>query len=115
MSKKSLKTLSLIGFGLAMMMPLLAFGQEEAEAMKKVAEFDSEKWIGLAAGIGMALASFGGALGQSRAASAALDGIARNPAASDKIFTPMILGLALIESLVLFTFVIAFLLLGKIA
>ena len=44
----------------------------------------------------------------------AVEGISRNPQASNKIFTPMILGLALIESLVIYGLVIAFLLYGKI-
>jgi F-type H+-transporting ATPase subunit a len=52
--------------------------------------------------------------GQGRAA-AALEGIARNPNASDKLFTPMILGLALIESLVIYALVIAYMLQDKIA
>ncbi|MFZ4735034.1 MAG: ATP synthase F0 subunit C [Bradymonadia bacterium] len=67
----------------------------------------------LAAGLAIGVAALGGALGQSRAAAAALEGIARNPGAAGKIQTPMILALALIESLVLLAFVIAFLLLGK--
>ena len=58
--------------------------------------------------IGLGLAAFGGALGQGKAAAAALDGIARNPSASNKIFMPMIIGLALIESLVIYALVIAF-------
>ena len=49
-----------------------------------------------------------------KAAAAALDGIARNPGAADKIRGPMILGLALIESLVIYALIIAFMLLGKI-
>jgi F-type H+-transporting ATPase subunit c len=77
-------------------------------------EFDMKKWIGLACGLGIAIAAFGGALGQGRTASSALDGIARNPGASGKIFTPMILGLALIESLVIYSLIISFLLMGKI-
>ena len=75
---------------------------------------ERDKWIGIAAGLGIALAAFGGALGQGRAASAALDGIARNPQAAGKLFTPMILGLALIESLVIYSLIISILLLGKI-
>jgi F-type H+-transporting ATPase subunit c len=62
----------------------------------------------IAAAIAIGIAVLGGAIGQSLAASKALDGIARNPAAADKIQTPMIIALALIESLVLFAFVIAF-------
>jgi F-type H+-transporting ATPase subunit c len=68
--------------------------------------------IGAALAIG--LAALGGGIGQGRAAAAALEGIARNPGASGKIFVPMILGMALIESLVLFGLIIAFILSGKI-
>jgi F-type H+-transporting ATPase subunit c len=72
--------------------------------------------LGLAIGAGIAIgvAAHGGGMGQGRAVSAALEGIARNPSASDKIFTPMIIGLALIESLVIYGLVIAFILQGKI-
>ena len=62
----------------------------------------------IAAGIGFAIAVFGGALGQSRIGAAACEGAARNPGAAAKIQTMMILGLALIESLVLFALVIVF-------
>jgi F-type H+-transporting ATPase subunit c len=70
--------------------------------------------IAIAAGIGLGLAALGGGLGQGRAASAALDGIARNPGAADKIFVPMILGLAFIESLVIYSLIFVFLVMGKI-
>ena len=63
--------------------------------------------IGAAIAIGLAV--LGGAGAQGKTASAYLEGISRNPSAQDKMFVPMILGLALIESLVLFAFVIAFL------
>jgi F-type H+-transporting ATPase subunit c len=62
----------------------------------------------IAAGIGFAIAVFGGALGQSRIGAAACEGAARNPGAAGKIQTMMILGLALIESLVLFALLIVF-------
>jgi len=62
----------------------------------------------IAAGVGFAIAVFGGALGQSRIGAAACEGAARNPGAAAKIQTMMILGLALIESLVLFALVIVF-------
>lgn len=62
----------------------------------------------IAAGIGFAIAVFGGAIGQSRVAAAACEGTARNPGASARIQTMMILGLALIESLVLFALVVVF-------
>lgn len=71
-------------------------------------------WYAIAAALAIGLPALGGALGQGRAAAAALDGIARNPGASGKIFVPMILGMALIESLVLFGLLMAFVLSGNI-
>src|SRR6266850_1440189 len=62
----------------------------------------------LAAGVGFAIAVVGGALGQSRIGAAACEGAARNPGAAAKIQTMMILGLALIESLVLFALLVVF-------
>lgn len=59
--------------------------------------------------LAVAFAAYGGTAAQSRAASVALEGIARNPSAADKIMTPMILGLALMESLVIFTLISVFL------
>lgn len=73
-----------------------------------------EGMVALSAGIVLGIAALGGALAQGKTASVALEGIARNPAAADKLFTPMIIGLALIESLVIYAFVIAFLLQGKL-
>jgi F-type H+-transporting ATPase subunit c len=62
----------------------------------------------------MAIACIGGAFGQSKVATAAMEGIARNPEAAGKIITPMIISLALIESLVIYALVIAFMIQGKI-
>lgn len=70
-------------------------------------EFDATSYKALAAGLAIGIAAFGGALGQGRAAQAALEGIARNPSAADKMFTPLILSLALIESLVIYALLIA--------
>ena len=71
-------------------------------------EAGGDAYSSLGAALAIGLAAFGGALGQGRTAAAALEGIARNPAAQGKVFVPMIIGLALIESLVLYAFVIAF-------
>lgn len=71
-------------------------------------------WYAVAAALAIGLPAFGGALGQGRAAAAALEGIARNPNASGKVFVPMILGMALIESLVLFGLIMAFMLSSNI-
>lgn len=70
--------------------------------------------IAIAAGLAIGLAVVGGALGQGKAISASLDSIGRNPAAAGKLLTPMLLGLALVESLVILAFVIAYLLYGQI-
>jgi len=70
-------------------------------------------WIVLSAGFGMAIATAAGAISQARGLSSALEGIARNPSAAGQMVTPMIIGLAMIESLVIYTLIIAFLILGK--
>lgn len=62
--------------------------------------------MGLGAGLGVGLAAFGAAAGQGKAATAALDGIARNPSAAGKMFVPLVLSLALMESLVIFSFLV---------
>lgn len=83
---------------LASVIAVPAFAQEAAAGKSDL------KALGAALALG--IAALGGTLGQAKAASAALDGIARNPSANDKLFTPMIIALALIESLVLFAFLI---------
>ncbi len=65
-------------------------------------------WVAISAAFGMALAAFGGALAQSRVASSACEGMARNPGASGAIRAAMILGLVFIETLALLTLVIIF-------
>jgi F-type H+-transporting ATPase subunit c len=91
--------------------PSLALAQQAAPANKN----DASGWIAIGAAIAIGMAALGGTLGQGKATAAALDGIARQPSAAPRIQTPMILGLALIESLVLFAFVIAFMLQGNIS
>jgi len=86
-----------------------------AEAAAQDTQHTVNKYIALAAGFGISLAAIGGAIAQGWAVSTTLDGIARNPNAVGKMFVPMILGLALIESLVIYALVISFTLIGKIA
>jgi F-type H+-transporting ATPase subunit c len=57
----------------------------------------------IAVAIGMGVAAFGCGLGQGRIASAACEGMARNPGAAGAIRAAMILGLVFVETLVLFT------------
>ncbi|UYL10542.1 ATP synthase F0 subunit C [Bdellovibrio sp. SKB1291214] len=82
-----------------------AFAQE---AVATATTTTSDKGlVALAAALTIAVAVFGGAMAQGKTAATALDGIARNPAASGKLLIPMILGLALIESLVIYALIIA--------
>jgi len=77
-------------------------------------EWTMKTGAAIGAGIAIGLAAFGGGLGQGRSVAAALEGIARNPEASGKVLVPMILGLALIESLVIYALIIAFSLSGVV-
>ena len=78
------------------------------------ADSSGRAMIALAAGLAIGIGALGAALGQGRMAAAAMESIGRNPNAADKIQLPMILGLAFIEALALYAFVIAFFLQGKI-
>ena len=118
---KTKKIVSFISFLLVIGVSAVAFAQPEAAG----ATFDAAQvkatglasnygWIALAAGLGIGIAALGGGIGQGRAAAAALDGIARNPGAAGQIRGPMILGLALIESLVIYALIISLLLVLKV-
>ncbi len=104
------KKLGLMAFSAAvtLLVPVAAFAQEHAGANGN----DVKAYAAGGAGFAIGLGVLGGAAGQGRAAAAALEGISRNPGAAARIQTPMILALALIESLVLLAFVIAFFLTG---
>ena len=65
----------------------------------------------IAAGIGLGVAAFGGALGQGLLAGRAMEAMARQPEMAAKIQTAMLLGLAFVESLVIYTLLISFILL----
>lgn len=92
---------------IAVLAPGTAFAAEGGDA-------GSAGTIALAAGIAIAGAAIGAALGQGRGLAAAMESIGRNPNSADRIQTPMILGLAFIEALAIYALVIAFLLQGKI-
>jgi F-type H+-transporting ATPase subunit c len=80
-------------------MPVFAQGTPEA----------NRHWVAITAGFAMAIASGLCGLGQAKAVAASAEGMARNPAAAAPIRFALILGLALIESLALYTLVIIFL------
>lgn len=74
----------------------------------------SDGLIGIAAGLAMGLGALGCGMGQGRAVASAMESIGRNPSSTDRLQTPMIIGLALIESIAIYCLVIAFFLQGKI-
>ena len=80
-----------------------AFAQTAAPAPTGV------RWNLISAAFLLGIAAAFGALGQGRSIAAACEGIARNPSAGGAIRTAMIIGLALIESLVIYALVIAYL------
>lgn len=66
-------------------------------------------WNLVSAAFLLGIAAAAGAIGQSKGIAAACEGIARNPSAGGAIRTAMIIGLALIESLVIYALIIAYL------
>lgn len=83
----------------------MAQAQEQLPQATGVKTDASNSWFFPALGsFAVGIAALGAALGDGRAISAACEGTARNPGAGGRIFTMLILGLALIETLVLFTF-----------
>lgn len=73
----------------------------------------SQGVIALGAGLAIAIGAFGAATAQSKAAAAAFEGVTRNPASKDAIFTPFILALAFMEFQAILSFIVAFLLISN--
>ena len=86
-----------------LLMSASAFAQTTAPAPTGV------RWNLISAAFLLGIAAAAGAIGQGRGIAAACDGIARNPSAGGAIRTAMIIGLALIESLVIYALIIAYL------
>jgi F-type H+-transporting ATPase subunit c len=86
-------------------MAMLSFA---APAFAQGGATGTSSWVAVTAGFSMAIASAVCGLAQGRATAAAAEALARNPAARSGIQFALILGLALIESLALYTLVIIF-------
>jgi F-type H+-transporting ATPase subunit c len=86
-----------------------AFAQETAAAGPSAA-VEVVRWSIITAGFALAIAAAFGALSQAKGLSAAVEGIARNPAAANDIRGNLILGLVLIESLVIYVLLISLIL-----
>ena len=109
------KGLAVVAMAALLAMPGLALAQDTkkagdahaAEAGGKGAT-GSSKSLGMALGFGLAIAAFGGAISQSNAIAKAVDAVARQPEAGGRIQGMMIIGLALIETLVIYMLLICF-------
>ena len=108
---KKLKMLSTAALGL-LLTAITVAAQPATTAAEAPTSYKG--YVAIAAGIGFAIAVFGGAIGQSRIGAAACEGAARNPGAAGRIQTMMILGLALIESLVLFALLVVFAVVARV-
>jgi F-type H+-transporting ATPase subunit c len=104
MKKAAVVLLALVA---VMVVAPTAFAQTAPEAAKPPL---NPTTLVIAIGFGVAVAAFGGGLGQGRIAAAACEGIARNPGAAGGVRAAMILGLVFVETLTLFTFALGFLL-----
>ena len=93
---------------------VLASGVALAEGHAAGSTGGSSHHIAYAAALVMSIAAAFGTFSQSRAAAAALEGITRNPQSGSAVQVPLIISLALMESLVILSFVIANTLAGKI-
>jgi F-type H+-transporting ATPase subunit c len=108
---RKIRMIGLAAVGL-MLTAITAAAQPATQAAEGAASYKG--YVAIAAGIGFAIAVFGGAIGQSRIGAAACEGAARNPGAAGRIQTMMILGLALIESLVLFALLVVFAVVARV-
>ena len=101
-------TITMIMINLSKMFLILSLLCFAVPAFAQGGESAATNWVPIAAGFSMAFASGICALGQGKATAAAAEALARNPAARPGIQLALILGLALIESLALYTLVIIF-------
>jgi F-type H+-transporting ATPase subunit c len=93
------------------LMATAAFAQEHAAAAPEASKFAFFGTVAAASAIGIGIAALGTGIGMGLGIGRAVEGIARNPEASGKIMTTMIVGLALIESLAIYTLVVVLILL----
>ncbi|MBX3020491.1 MAG: ATP synthase F0 subunit C [Bdellovibrionales bacterium] len=99
-------------FVTALLFSAQAFAQEAGHAAAAVG--GDKGWYAIAVGIMLGLGVFGATMGQGRVGASAMEGLARNPQARNAMFVPMIVVLALIESLFILTWLIGQGLAGKI-
>ena len=106
---KKTSAIMILVFGL-MLMATAAFASDAAAA-PDAGKFGFFGTVAAASAIGIGIAALGTGIGMGLGIGRAVEGIARNPEASGKIMTTMIVGLALIESLAIYTLVVVLILL----
>ena len=107
--KKTLATVLMVLTLLFVLAPVV-FAQEAATA-PDAAKMNYYALAAIACGIGVGIAALGTGIGQGLGLKGATDGVARNPGASGKIMTTLIIGLAMIESLCIYALVVALIIL----
>ena len=109
---KKIFSLILIVLSLAMLLAPAVFAEEAAAAAATSdAKLKYYAMAALACGIAIGVAAFGTGIAQGIGLKGATEGIARNPGASGKITTTLIIGLAMIESLAIYALVVALIIL----
>jgi F-type H+-transporting ATPase subunit c len=106
---RKLWTMMSVSLVVLMASPLAALAQDAAPA----GGGHGGGMIGLGIGLGLGIAALGCGLGQGKLAASAMESIGRNPNSTNQLFVPMIIGLAFVESLTLYSLVMSFFLLGK--
>ena len=105
------RVIGILPMFLVLAMSSLALAEEGSA---KAAGMYSIFGIAIACGFGIAVAAFGTGIAMGYAINGALQGTARNPEAGGKIMTSMIIGLALVEALCIYTLLICLILSSKI-
>lgn len=103
---KKTVSLMLLVFALTCIVAPLAFA-EEAAAPAAGGDASVKTMAAIAAGLAIGIAALGTGIGQGIGLKGATEGIARNPGASGKITTTLIIGLAMIESLAIYALLVA--------
>ena len=98
-----------IGFFTVYFIPALALAETAAGGGE-----EGKGLYALAAALAITVGAVGGAIGQGMIGASAMEGLARNPQAQKNMFTSMILGLAFIESIMIYALVISIMILAKI-
>lgn len=117
MKKRGLAVVVLLLIMMAVIVPavLAAESGSEAPAAVNAANVSNNinyySMAAIACGIAIGIAAFGAAIGQGLGLAKACEGVSRNPGASGKITTTMIIGLAMIESLAIYALVVVLIIL----